>query len=239
MRKASPRKSSFSSLPPLNPTLREPCRPKEITFKLFTKGNVRNTLFDILLSKYLIYNAIHWLKCNNLTCWGGWCPTCRICRQPQGQVAGHQVSPWVETFPLSPSLPPAATDSQPWAQGSEHSLFENHPEQYQEEGSGEGKEEVVELSGLWSRLKILPGDVRGQPDGRRPEGGRDGCHCIIPTGRSLNMMKRMWAFATLERKLDITWIEIEDALCVILCCHTWSPVNEWELLLPYLLSVNL
>ena len=40
---------------------------KEIIFRFFTKENVRNNSSDILLSKYLIYNTIHWLKCNNVT----------------------------------------------------------------------------------------------------------------------------------------------------------------------------
>ena len=112
------------------------------------------------------------------TCWGWWCSTCQTSRQPRGRAAAHQGSAWVETCLLS-SLPPPPRYSQPRSQGSEHSLFEQHPEQDEDDGEGEGDEEVVELGRLGSGLKILPGDVGRQPDCWRPEGGGDGRHWSI------------------------------------------------------------
>ena len=153
----------------------------------------------------------HQLKTKEgLTCWGGWCPSCQISRQPQGRAAARQVSAWVETCLLS-SLPPAR-DSQPGSQWSEHPLFEDQPEQDKEKGKGKGNEEVVELGRLWSRLKILPGDVGWQPDGRRPEGGWDGPHSSLSllSRSERKMFLIRFTFATPERKLEISWKEIED-----------------------------
>ena len=74
---------------------------------------------------------------DELTCLGGWCPNCQLSRPPRGQVAARQVAAWVEISTLSTSLPFLARDSQPLSQGSEHPLFENEPDQDEDEGTRE------------------------------------------------------------------------------------------------------
>ena len=193
----------------------------------------------------------HWLRsrCNKvtlrqrrgLTCWGGWCPTCQISRQPQGPAAAHKISTWVETSPSSPSylLLPEIPNHDPRGLNTLCSRIILSSTRRRAPGRGRRRWWNWADSGRDSKsFQVMFGGSQMEGDQKAAEMEVIALLTLIMKRKYISNVSAL-LLQHCKRKLGMTWIEIEDTLCYLVLSLTHGVSWTNGSCLPDLLSVNL